>query len=273
VEHSRSGDATEVCAAGWDSVAARAVSGVSTAVSTAPAGTAAEPAGSLAERKAAATRLLGTLGHWSDRTIGAATGLSPATVAAIRRRLPGPPAGQGARLGRDGRTRPLTATEGRRMAALLLRERPYASLREIARQAGISAGTVLDVRRRIARGEDPVPAPRAPHPATGGGTSRRAVPPAPRVGGQAPAARRDRDAILRSLCDDPSLRLTESGRRLLRWLLVRSAGPDGWEHVLETLPPHCGYLVAELADQCARYWSELAERLRRRSRDGARTTE
>ena len=54
----------------------------------------------------------------------------------------GPPAGQ---------------RRGRRRAAELLAQQPDASLRDVARAAGISPATVLDVRKRMERGESPVP--------------------------------------------------------------------------------------------------------------------
>ena len=86
------------------------------------------------------------------------TGLSPATVSAIRHAT-GSRTRSDTRLGRDGRLRPLNATVGRQMAAELLTVRPDASLRQVADVAGISPGTVRDVRARMSRGEGPQPTP------------------------------------------------------------------------------------------------------------------
>ncbi|MEN3305742.1 MAG: hypothetical protein V7603_1944 [Micromonosporaceae bacterium] len=218
---------------------------------------------SLAEREAAAVRILASHGHWSDRTVAAVAGLAPSTVAAIRRRQPRRLAQQ-KRLGRDGRVRPLSTAESRRVASEVIAKRPDASLREVAKVAGISTGTVRDVRSRMARGEDPVRSRRSLaggqlHTRNGrdvrGSAEPRAVP-------REPA--RDRSVILRNLRSDPSLRFTQSGRDLLRWLDVRSLGPEGWEKALDKVPAHSMYLVAELAEWCSERWHDAAEKLRAR---------
>src|SRR5947207_233724 len=69
---------------------------------------------SLAERQAAAGRILRSHPLQSDRSIGATTGLAAKTVAAIRRRISDAPAS--ARIGRDGRGRPLSTAGGPRIA-------------------------------------------------------------------------------------------------------------------------------------------------------------
>jgi len=70
----------------------------------------------LADREAAAARIISSNPEHSDRWIAAITGLANGTVGAIRRRL-----GYGddrvkARIGRDGRIRPVDSTDGRRLA-------------------------------------------------------------------------------------------------------------------------------------------------------------
>jgi transposase-like protein len=201
----------------------------------------------LRDREAAAARILAGSGHWSNRTVAALTGLAPSTVEVIRRRQPATGAGTRVRLGRDGRVRPLDVAAGRRAAAAYLARRPDASLRDVARAAGVSTGTVRDVRRRLAQGVDPVPDRRGP-------VVTRGEP--------AQSSRRDRDAIVRDLRRDPSLRFTESGRVLLSWLDIRSRATDGWQKALAELPAHCRYPVAELAEQCADQWRKLARELR-----------
>ncbi|HEX9335644.1 MAG TPA: streptomycin biosynthesis protein, partial [Pseudonocardiaceae bacterium] len=111
-----------------------------------------------ADRRAAAERIVRSHPRWSDRAIAAATGLSDKTVRAIRRRSTSETPQLNTRVGRDGRVRPLNAANGRRLAAELIAERPDAGLREIASAAGISLATAHDVRIRLQRGEDPVPA-------------------------------------------------------------------------------------------------------------------
>ncbi|MEU9072184.1 ParB/RepB/Spo0J family partition protein [Streptomyces sp. NPDC048109] len=108
------------------------------------------------ERTAAALRILRSHPLWSNRAISAVAGISPKTVATLRS-ADGAIPEAGARLGRDGRVRPLDASSGRRRAGELIAANPNASLRQIAEAAGISTGTVRDVRDRLRRGEDPVP--------------------------------------------------------------------------------------------------------------------
>jgi ParB-like chromosome segregation protein Spo0J len=218
----------------------------------------------LADRKAAASRLIALLPRQSDRWIADVTGLAPRTIAAVRRRH-GQAERDGTRVGRDGRERPVDIAERRRIAKDAIIADPGASLRTIAAAAGLSPGTVRDVRQRLARGEDPVTrkppgGERQAKPAA----PPRLSPPRPRdhhaVVGQA----RDRAALLRDLRRDPSLRFTERGRRLLEWLAVRAAGPSGLDALIDALPAHCCYLVAGLARKCADEWLEVARRLEQR---------
>ncbi|MET8824352.1 ParB/RepB/Spo0J family partition protein [Streptomyces sp. NPDC004610] len=111
----------------------------------------------LADRTAAASRILASHPHVSDRLIASTAGLSTKTVAAIRQSATGEMTRLNTRLGRDGKVRPLDASEGRLMASRAISKDPELSLRAIARIAGISVGTARDVRERMRRGEDPVP--------------------------------------------------------------------------------------------------------------------
>ncbi len=112
---------------------------------------------SQADRRAAAERIVTSHPHMSDRAIGHSVGLAAKTVAAIRKSSSEEIPQSNARIGRDGRVRPLDSGAGRRRAAELLTQQPDASLRDVARAAGISPATVLDVRKRLERGESPVP--------------------------------------------------------------------------------------------------------------------
>nr|ADU56074.1 hypothetical protein CA37-51 [uncultured organism CA37] len=211
---------------------------------------------SLGDRTRAAERILASYPSWSNRAIASATALGARTVGNIRRRLEAAAQAQEvqARTGRDGRVRPLDGAQGRLRAFALLRERPEASLREIAREVGVSPSTVLDVRRRVEQGADPVPdARRRTDPPGGypGADTRRG---APRLA-----------SILDGLQRDPSLRLTESGRTLLRWIHSRAIRSDERASIVETVPPHCAYLVADIARACAGEWTKLAGELERRT--------
>lgn len=215
----------------------------------------------LADRRAAAARILSSHGDWSDRAIAAVTGLSAVSVRAIRGRATDRFEQSNTRRGRDGRVRPLDPGEGRRRAAKVLAERPGAALREVARLAGVSVSTARDVRRRFMAGEDPVP---GEHRAGG----RIGV---PRPGPAAVAAARDarpaRDArasaaILAGLQRDPSLRYSERGRTMLRWLEAHLVSTSDWSRVVDAVPANCSYPVSELAAGCARAWARLAAELR-----------
>jgi hypothetical protein len=230
---------------------------------------------SLADRQAAAARIMSSHPEWSDRAIAAATGLAARTVSGVRRRAGMAAVEVTARIGQDGRTRPLSSAAGRQLASELISRRPEASLREIAREAGISPATARDVRARVRRGEHPIPPRERRHAKLGGVPAGDREQPAPRrhagaepvlsVDAKQPVLV-DRASVLQGLRNDPSLRFTESGRALLRWLLLRANGPDGWEDVVTTLPPHCAYVVADLARHCAEEWSAFAGELEQRVR-------
>jgi ParB-like chromosome segregation protein Spo0J len=224
------------------------------------------------DRKAAAERIIRSHSDLSDRAIAGTTGLSARTIAGIRARTGG--AATEARRGRDGRLRPLSAAEGRRKASDVLQERPESSLREIAREAGISVGTVRDVMARIRAGEDPVPdRDRRTAERHRGATETR--PPAPVARPRRPHAddRLDVAALLAGLRRDPSLRYTEAGRALLRWLDVSTGSTTNWPNVLDAIPPHCAVLVGRIARECGNAWLELAVQLERRESGAQRPGE
>lgn len=217
----------------------------------------------LADRQAAAARIIASHQERSDRWIARVTGLAAATVASIRRASTDSHVVT-ARIGQDGRVRPLSSAEGRLVASHAIAGAPDASLREIARSAGVSPSTVRDVRKRMSRGEDPVPAgQRVARPKEEAGTQSSGGPSPATVSRGAP---RDRDALLDVLKKDPSVRHTDAGRALLRWLDTTANGPGSWQHLIAPAPPHCAYTVAELARRCAREWQEVADELERRLR-------
>ncbi|MFI2506169.1 hypothetical protein [Streptomyces sp. NPDC018972] len=212
---------------------------------------------SAAERTTAAIRILRTHPEWSDRAIASTTGLSAKTVAAQRLRIQGD-AGRTGRIGKDGRVRPLSSAEGRRTAARLIAEDPSASLRSIAKRAGIAPGTVRDVRDRLRRGEDPVPTRPQPTPATPTAVpaSRPAPPRLVVHRDTAPMSAEAREAMFRSLCRDPSLRMTETGRLLLRMMELHMAADH--RHIAAAVPAHCAESISAMATACAEVWQELA---------------
>lgn len=206
------------------------------------------------DRADAAERIIASHPHWSDRAIAAATGLSDKTVSTIRTRCGAPPS---ARTGRDGRVRPLDVGRRRELAATQLRERPDAGLREIARATGLSPATVRDVRRRIDRGEHPVPARYRDEP-----------PVSPRAGTEAsprPLTAVEPRQLLGRLTSDPALRHSEAGRRSLQLLHRHLVCTEQLTHLSRGLPDHWAPHVAHLARACAGAWHQLAEQLQRRA--------
>jgi ParB-like chromosome segregation protein Spo0J len=215
---------------------------------------------SYADREAAVARIVSTHPDWSDRAIAATTGLAPRTVAAVRGRIVGLPQ-ETARIGRDGRIRPLDSTDGRLTASRLIAARPEASLREIARTAGISPATVRDVRERIQRGEDPVPLRQARN---GRQVRANGQPAEPARDEAERLSTQERNAILQRLERDPSLRFAQSGHMVLRWLARRVITDEEWRDVAEAAPPHSAYIIAALARRCSGEWLEFAKQLERR---------
>lgn len=216
----------------------------------------------MADRQAAATKIIASHPQHSDRWIAAITGLASGTVASIRSRITSNGQEVTARIGQDGRVRPLSSAEGRRIASNAIREHPNASLREIAKIARISPATVRDVRRRLFEREDPVPGQlrRRQRSAPVGqlASTKKAV--VPHVG------RRSCRSLLETLQRDPSLRFSDSGRALLRWLGRAATEPGRGQEIVSAAPPHCVYLVAELARSCANDWMLLAEYLEQQTR-------
>ncbi|MFC7387112.1 ParB/RepB/Spo0J family partition protein [Sphaerisporangium rhizosphaerae] len=222
----------------------------------------------LRDRTAAAERLLNAHTSWSDRKIANIAGLSASTVGAIRRRATGQSGRSNTRIGQDGRMRPLEAAEGRRRAGEVIARKPTASLRQIAKEAGISPGTARDVRARVERGEDPVPSRRhrgvtRKHNAGEGPVSQLQLGSAvPRVTVRAQV--RQPTIILELLRKDPSIRSTESGRALLKWLSMHTAGAEKWTQYVDGLPPHSASMVIEAARGLVRMWNSFAKELEER---------
>ncbi|TMR04970.1 transcriptional regulator [Actinomadura soli] len=213
------------------------------------------------DRVAAAERIF--VGHpeWSDRMVALVVGLSAKRVGALRREGAGHVLQPAVRIGRDGRARPVDGAAGRERAAKLLASDPDASLRKIARAAGISPATVADVRDRIHRGEDPVPARRAAKP------GRPRADEGLEVCGTAPEDAPAKvisnlTAVVERLRRDPSLRHTDAGRTLLRMFDACQAVVRDEEAIKKGLPPHRLDLMAELSHACAQVLRSFAGELR-----------
>ncbi|MFD7767814.1 ParB N-terminal domain-containing protein [Streptomyces sp. NPDC059787] len=182
------------------------------------------------ERAAAVCRLLASHPERSDRWTASVCGVAPRTVAALRARTA--PDGETAvhRVGRDGRRRPLSAREGRERAREIMTREPQASLRAVARRAGISVGTALDVRRRLAAGPEDTPA-----------------------AASADSLRPRLEQLLR----DPSLRYNDQGRTLLRLVTSTLAFMEQPDSVAQAAASHSREALQLVALACAEGWQRF----------------
>lgn len=247
------------------------------------------------DRISAAKRVLTTHPDWSDRAIAGIAGLSAKTVASLRNRATDGTLFNGKRLGRDGKRRPLTAAEGRRRAEEYIRAHPRASIREIAREADVSLGTVHDVRTRL-RDFGHAEGGHAEGGQTGTGqtgtvettplrqgeeetahaaavtafetTEQCAIPQSSKFqpGG---VGKRDGDgqaigwpAVAAKLASDPALRYTEGGRAFYRWMNTHSMQADEWQEFIDAIPEHWVQDVSRIASGMSEEWRQFACRLR-----------
>jgi ParB-like chromosome segregation protein Spo0J len=225
---------------------------------------------SQADRRAGAERIIDSHPHLSDRAIGQVAGLAAKTVAAIRKRSTSEGAQSAVRMGRDGKLRPIDSAGGRKRAAELLINQSSVSLRDVARECGISPATVLDVRKRLERGESPVPArtntaQAGAQAAASAEAAGRTVAPAHADRGLA-AASPDPAATVEQLLRDPSLRSNEQGKRILRLLHHNAVSSGQLPDIAITVPPHCVTTVMQLAHQYAKMWHDFARELDGRAR-------
>lgn len=226
----------------------------------------------LAERKAAAQRVLQSYPHWSDRSIGLVAGVSNKTVGKLRGRTTEEISQLNPRLGRDGKVRPVSPANGRRRAAEFLSMNPRASLREIARTAGVSVTTARDVRQRIDKGESPLPdnlarrVSQAAAPVVSA-TDATVTPPLAHSsrGTRMVQEGRGRD-LLQRLRNDPSVRSSERGRALLRLLSTVVVAISACNEFTDSVPMHCSGTFAEIARKNARAWQEIAEKFEVKAR-------
>ncbi|MDD9379705.1 ParB N-terminal domain-containing protein [Streptomyces sp. ZAF1911] len=234
------------------------------------------------DRRAAVIRILDSHPHWSDRVIAAVSGVSPKTVAAARRGVSGEESphskggddasGVSRVTARVGRVRPVDMAQRREKVRRLLAEHPRATLRYVAEEAGVSISTVHRMRHAASdqptgsgRGGEVLPASFGPMPGEdaeprwSGSRKILAEWAEPQAGTE---GARPRAAA--SLYRDPSIRSTDRGRALLRWLYGRNGELAVGQGLLASVPPHCMQAAAEVARHYAREWERLANTLQRR---------
>jgi hypothetical protein len=209
----------------------------------------------LGERRAAAERIFRTYPHWSDRKVAEISNLSKTTVAKIRACSSGNVTQLKTRTGRDGRSRPVHADEGRQRVAGILADHPDATLRELATRAGVALGTAKDVRDRVQRGE--------PATSTVQIRPRRAT----IAYGDCRSDLNERE-ILSVLVRDPSLIQRESCRKFVQWLALCAVRRESIDELVRGIPPHLVGLIGQLVRTYANTWFELAEKLTEVTEDG-----
>jgi ParB-like chromosome segregation protein Spo0J len=234
---------------------------------------------SRADRISSAKRILASHPDWSDRAVAAIAGLNAKAIASLRGGAISEAGADIKRLGRDGKRRPVDASEGRKRAAEYLSAHPQASLREVARETDVSPGTVHDVRERLRRGmphlvEDPE---RRTGRAVECRPAAMAAPPAPAVDTpvssppRREAAARPRPAwpaVYAKLSGDPALRYTDDGRAFLRWMAAHSMKADEWREFAHAVPQRWLNDVHRMAVSMSQEWGQFAEWLKD-GRDGA----
>lgn len=197
------------------------------------------------ERKRAARRILTSDREWSDRRVAELCGLSSKTVGAIRARATGQDPQLSARVGRDGRRRPSDPGLVRLRVADLFRQHPEASARAVAAEVKTSQATVLDVRRRLERGEHPLPA-----------RLRRTCVTPPRA--TAPN--------VQAAIDDTALTATEQGLEFSRWFDRSRVTNEEVERYFEAIPVSRVYVVADEARARSATWQWFAALVEGRAR-------
>ncbi|GAA2806049.1 ParB N-terminal domain-containing protein [Saccharopolyspora taberi] len=217
-----------------------------------------------ADRTTAAARIIQLHPQWSNRRIATIVGLSAGTVGKLRWRSNSHNAHSTRRVGKDGRVRPASSSAARLEVAKLLSEKPTASIRAIAKEAGVSHSTVHNVRQRVRAGQDPTSQRQGVQESSGAPRPPEIC--APRETTEKTGLTCDDDvaAILDNLKADPSLRFKKAGQFLLRWLAQHQVEMTAPKKIAEMVPDHCAGLVAKLARGYAQVWSEFAARLEER---------
>jgi ParB-like chromosome segregation protein Spo0J len=233
---------------------------------------------SKADRIAGAKRILMAHPDWADRAVASVTGTSAKTIAVLRNRSAGEVDRPDKRLGRDGKRRPVYALEGRQRAIAYLEAHPDASLREVAREAGVSVGTVHSMRRQMRHGTDPItpvtlpaePAlpPLASRPQAVATTGQSGTIVASATPALSQVRQKEWSAISIKVANDPALRYTEGGRAFLRWMAQHATHAEEWRELVGAVPVHWVDEVTAVAERVSAEWRMFATQLRNKSVPG-----
>jgi ParB-like chromosome segregation protein Spo0J len=210
----------------------------------------------LAEREAAARKLLGMHGDWSNRLLGDVCGLSDKTIGRLRKTTAEVPQ-LSARLGRDGRQRPIDSRPLREQIAAALRARPDANAEELAQSLSTSPSTVRDVRKRLRRGESPTQ------------TERSVKADASTASRKANGDRRAVSAAVEWRSDRAILALPR-GAELAEWLHQTKIQATQWAVLVEEIPLGRIPQLIEEAESRSLEWARFAKALEARLRELSR---
>jgi hypothetical protein len=201
-----------------------------------------------AERESAVKHILASHPQLSDRAIAQLCGVSGTTVAAVRRRASTDVPQVEARIGRDGRLRPIDASKGRQRAEAIFTANPQASLREVARDAGISPSTASDVKTHMRR--EHVTAEKHSIVASSETVLTMSY---------------DGGVTLETILGDQALQSTESGRQCAKLLSERLISSEDYKEIVDDIPLSRVYVVADVARRCGQAWAEFADALQARA--------
>ena len=207
----------------------------------------------LAERRHAARQMLRCYAERSDRAIASVCGVSPTTIARLRKEV-GPVdwAGDGTRdakgrVGLDGRVRPLNGMALRARIVQELSLRPEASLRAIAGTVGASPETVRSVRNELRAGTG------LAKYATMTGPDAVSVLDVPPV-----------EARVAPPSEDRAFTDRDGGQEFVDWFEATSVeNLDPWSHI-EAIPLSRVYEIADIARSRAEFWTRFANALETR---------
>ncbi|MGW1835120.1 hypothetical protein [Streptomyces sp. NPDC002067] len=215
----------------------------------------------LADRRLAASQIIKMHPEWSNRAIAEVASLSDKTVAKLRSQTSSESEKRKHRIGKDGKCRPVNLNDGRLRASQTITAHPDASLREIAKAAGISPNTARKVRNSLQKGQSPLleAVPTSADSLDMAGIRGRFSRPLSKTISSIPVVGGGTTWV--QLKSDPSIRSTEVGRFLLRSLSLNAINADTWDKIIEAIPRHCVKGVADAARECAAAWQQLADRL------------
>jgi ParB-like chromosome segregation protein Spo0J len=212
----------------------------------------------LSERESAAVKMLRMRSDWSDRLIADACGLSDKTIGRLRKSDEKIPQSS-ARIGRDGRHRPVDVAQLRASIASAIRERPEGSAEELARSLGTSPSTVRDVKKRLLRGEDPIASP----------PRRRST----FVDDAGTAEKSDQGRrVALTWRTNPVRSALRDGHQWSEWLDMSEIDSNHWEGRIAELPlsriPQLIQMARDRAAQWVKFADSLEERCSGRKRSG-----